>query len=185
MAPLPDSSTARFWMDYTVAGSPHSLMVRFTEPTAAPADVADVLASVLGFVEGSLADSFVVTGARVAAVNEEFSLPFSLVGTDLAGFTGAGGTIPANEEPRELVYVGRSQVSGRRSRFSLYGALITTPGNYRLGPGETAFANSAVFAALNSAGSIGIFLAIDGTISLWYSYVNVNYNSYWETQARN
>lgn len=185
MAALPPNSTARFWVDYVVGANEHTFMVRFNAATVSAFSVAETIADILGFVQSSLPSSWVVLRARVAPAGSDISLPFSLAGTGLAGFAGTNiNPLPSNQAPRELVYVGRSPTSGRRVRFSLYGGLFDTPPDYRFGPGETAFAALEIFAALDAASQAGRFVAIDGSAADWYSYVNVNYNSHWESEAR-
>jgi hypothetical protein len=159
--------------------------VRYNSTLATEVDVCDTVASLLGFAASSLPATWVVTGARYAAIGSNISLPVDLSISDLLGFAGTDtDPFPAVEHPRELVWVGRSQLTGRRARFSLYGSIIATPANYRLGPGETVWAGSTFIAALNAASAAGQFISIDGTPVQWYPYVNVNYNSYWETERR-
>lgn len=185
MAPLPPENTARLFIDYEVANVPHSFQVRFDATVRSVFAVANDVYSILNFAASGLSTSFIVTGARVAAANSAISLPYSLEGTDLFGFSGDNtGTLPESEYPRELVWVGRSPTSGRRVRFSLYGYVGNTPGNYRFGPGEVVFSSLPVISALNAASTAGSFIAIDGTAATWYGYVNVNYNSHWESEAR-
>ena len=102
---------------------------------------------------------------------------------DLANFIGSNGfALPEREEPKESIWVGRSPTSGRRTRLSLYGAVYDTPANYRFGPGESLLSGAGTIGDLNAPANV--FLAIDGSKPNWYTYVNVNYNSYWETAAR-
>ncbi len=185
MAPVADNLTNRLWVDYEVANVGHSFMVRYGEGVGAAAVVGRVN-QILTFVQDYLPTSWLVTGVRTSLAGTDFSLPWDYSETDLYGFAGTDSDpFPEAEHPRELVYVGRSTTTGRRVRFSLYGTLITTPANYRFGPGESPFTNSAIFAALNAASSVGTFLTADGSAPTWYVYANVNYNSYWESERRN
>ena len=185
MAPLPVTNTGRFWLDYTVGDLEHTLMWRFNDALVDPAYTVTVLEGFFSYLDTVLYTDFAILGARWAAAGSNFSLPYDISASTLNGFTGSGPVAtPANQRPRELVYVGRSQASGRRARFSLYGAVIDTPGNYRIGPGEEPFTDTAIFAALNSGSGVGSPVAIDNTPVVWYPYANVNYNSYWETEVR-
>lgn len=184
MAPLPPNNTARLWIDYVVGGIEHTFQVRYNanQPTI---DVVDTVAAILGFIEGELASSFAVQGARVAPAGSNISVPFDISGSALAGFVGTNGSdLPANNAPREISWTGRSHTTGRRVEWSLYGYMPNTPANYRWGPGETVASSSQVIAALNAASAAGIFVAIDGTPAVWKPYVNVNFNSYWENEVR-
>lgn len=185
MAPLPVTNTARFFLDYTVGDLNHEAVVRFDGNLVAVATVVDTVASILGFIATSLYDDFAVTGARVAQAGVDFTLPVDITGTDLEGFTGdSGSSQPGVDRPKQIKWVGRSQESGRRVTWGLYGASTAVPANYRFGPGESAFSASPTIAALNAASNAGIFIAIDGERAAWKSYVNVQYNSYWETRVR-
>lgn len=184
MTPLPVENTARLFVDYEVANVPHTMQLR-VGPSAGAIAVLDNLFYILDFVKTSLPISWVITGVRRANAGSTVSVPISYTASELFGFTGTvAGTFPAVDHPRQLNWVGRSETTGRRVRLGLYGALITTPANYRLGPGETVFASAEVIAGLNVMAANGQALTIDGTAPRWYSYVNVNYNSYWETERR-
>lgn len=185
MAPLPDNNTARFWTDYTVRGNQHAMLCRVRTPEADADYAANVVGNLLSFLAPYLASSFLVIGARFAAAGSTISLPVDITGTPLAGLVGENADDLFDAyRPRETVYVGRSPTSGRRVRFSLYGGMYNTPGNFRFGPGENPFTDSAVFAALNAASGVGAFVAIDESPAVWYTYANVNFNSYWETEVR-
>lgn len=184
MAPLPVENTARLFVDYEVANVGHTMQLRLAGG-ASPIAALDNLAYILGFCSAFLPTSWMVTGVRLAQAGSTVTNPVNYQSSELYGFVGTGGTaLAAVDHPRQLVWVGRSLTSGRRVRLSLYGALVTTPANYRFGPGETVFASAEVIAALNVMGANSQAVCIDGTATRWYSYVNVNYNSYWESERR-
>lgn len=184
MAPLPDNSTGRYWLDYEAGdnGIEHTMLIRFKGATPDFSDVDGWLLNFLNAVEPSLANGWRPLRARWATAGSDVSIPWSM-DTALASFAAAGaGSMTGEQEAREVVYVGRSFTSGRRARLSLYGTVGTTPGNFRWGPGESNLTAPAVFTALE--GSPDIFIAIDNTKPTWYRYANVNYNSYWERRQR-
>lgn len=184
MAPLPQNNTRRLFVDYEVANVPHSLQLRLGD-VAVLTSAINNLAYILDWVKGALPTTWVVTGVRQANQGSNITVPVDYSATDLFGFAGtSGSSFPPVDHPRQLNYVGRSLTTGRRVRLGLYGALITTPANYRLGPGETVFASAEVFAALAAMAGAGQLVTIDGTAPSFNQYVNVNYNSYWETEAR-
>jgi hypothetical protein len=119
--------------------------------------------------------------ARAQGAGSSVSVPAELGA--LSTFVGtASGGLAQVDEPREYRWVGRS-IGGRRVSVSLYGITIATPADYRYegasGPPSLAGVRDALVAS-----APGVFVAIDDTNPLWYSYVNVNYNSYWEQEAR-
>lgn len=184
MAPVNPNFTRRLFVDYEVADVPHELQIRISS-VASPIDTLDSLYYILNFCSAALPVTWTVTGVRTSAAGSDISVPIDYSASELFGFTGAvTDPFPAVNHPRQLNWVGRSGTSGRRWRMGLYGALFTTPANYRLGPGETVFASAEVFAALSLMAANGQLLAIDGTSPTIYNYVNVNFNSYWESERR-
>lgn len=183
LPPLPANNTTRYFVDYTTGVRNHSFVARVDEGvTAATADAQ--IAEVIGALRGALVNPWAVTGTRVQLAGEDFSLPTSLPETEsLTGNSGAG-ILNAMDEPRQLTFVGRSLVTGRQVRVGFYGATFTTPGTYRLGPAGLGGIVDDVLVALFTAAFNGVFVAIDGANVLWKQYANVNFNSYWETEAR-
>jgi len=102
----------------------------------------------------------------------------------MASFVGSGGAITPANETRETTFQGRSFTTGRKLDISLYGIVMTTPDNYRFPAGGTspAWVNGAV-TVLNGTVA-GTFLTVDNSAATWYSYANVNFNSYWERRVR-
>jgi hypothetical protein len=120
-----------------------------------------------------------------AAAGGDFttSLPF-IDGLDL--FVGSNVSVLTPErEALEMRFVGRSPSTGRKVSFSLYGMRQNLAiGSFRLNGGASGdglLVRNAV-AVLNGSG--GAFRCIDGTEPIWYEYVNLQYNSYWERRVR-
>lgn len=182
MAAVPSTTTGRYFLDYTTGRIEHTLMVRYRGATPDFAQVGQELGALLGQLAAGLPATWRPVRARYADEGSDVTLPIAMPAV-LANVVGTNGAaLPAADEPREHIYVGRSPTTGRRVRLSIYGLLGPTPANYRLGPGETGATLAGVFNTLN--GSPDVFLTVDGSKPTWYSYLNVNYNSYWERRAR-
>lgn len=188
MAPLPDSATARLFVDYVTGatnGVNHTLQVRYlgTDRTAAAAQ-ARVASWLTGIGAGNLRQGWRVLAVRTALAGEEFTVPQTPVAA-LSGITGtSGNAFPRFLEARETTFVGRAVNSPRRVRLSLFGftAAISTFDTYRYNvPGAVTALNTA-WSNL-TAGSSPL-VAIDGNAIVWYSYINQNFNSYWERRLR-
>lgn len=177
MAPLPENNTPRFWLDYNDGENDHSLMVRYVASGATLADVMDNLDAVLVEMEPMLY-AITITGARASASGSNFSLPVTWTGAAEYG----ADPMPTLLAPRETRWVGRSQL-GRKVSWSFYGCKYTSPDSYRLTVGDLA-AVGDVIAAIEAAITADVFVAIDLTAPAVYPYANVNFNSYWERQAR-
>lgn len=182
LPPLPANNTSRYFVEYSDGYNPHVLVVRALDPR----DDANADAAISGFLTAlvpALPEAWQVTGARYQGGGTDFSLPVSLPLT--LAVTGTTGLfLDGREAPRQHTWTGRSLQSGRDTRVGIFGLVIATPATYRwvtLAPGSPL---ADALQALRNAQSAGIFCAIDGGDVLWNEYVNVNYNSYWETEAR-
>lgn len=187
MAALPENNTNRLFIDYITGNQAssveHTLSVRYRN-TVTPADVQGDVYDVLNAIgTNAFSPGWRVLRARAQDALSDFSYPVSLV-TALGAFVGdAGAVIPPREEPREWRWVGRSYADGRKVSFSLYGIIGTTPDNFRLPRGGSSPAWVAL--SLNVlAGMASSFITISGFSANWYSYVNVQYNTYWEAAVR-
>lgn len=183
MAPLPPSNTARVFFDYDTGRHLHTVQIR--HDTAAGGDIVAVQSRFFDFltaIQGDLVAGWRLVAMRVAAQGSDITLPVDM-SSELANFVGGGQpAISEAAEALQATWVGRSPTTGRRVRLSLYGTDQPLPGNFRFGPGETSLASAAAFAALEL--NPACFIAIDGSNPTWYTYVDVQYNSYWETALR-
>jgi len=180
MAPLPSNNTAVLYIDYTTGVRQHTLQCRYIEATSANAMLA--VASFLDALKLVLAAGFRVLSARQRAVGAAITLPTTL-SPALAAFAGDSGVgLDGFNEAREYVWVGRGLQAGRRVEVSLYGVVLGTPNDFRYetagGPPSLANARAQLTAEPS------VFSTISGEAAVWYPYVNVNYNSYWETRSR-
>lgn len=175
MAALEPNNTNRLWLRYSDGVNEHELLVRFDDTT----DKADLVMVELHNMFTALEPAIFalsIAGVRVSAEGGLLSFPMPWSGDPSYG-TGA---MPAKEAPRQACFLGRSS-GGRRVRFFIFGADMTTPDLYRFNAtGGWADALDVIVAAQTN----GMFLAIDGLAPTMYNYIDVNYNSYWEQERR-
>lgn len=189
MAALPPHSTARIWFDY-ITGSDadaaeHSVMFRFDDVDSPTVD--QVEANFAALLEAMSPTAFGsgwrVSGCRVAAVGSDVTLPRA-VDPAIAAFVGLGSNISPRDQAAQWTWQGRSWGTGRRASFGLYGIAQAVPDNYRFvasGGGTPVWVDESL-AVLQSFETE--FICIDGSPITWYSYVNANFNSYWERRLR-
>lgn len=180
LPPLPANNTSRAFIKYTTGRVQHEFTYRFSSELA-PEDTLNWLDDLLGVLQSTLPTTWALVGAEWQQNGSIVRLPFSL-GT-LQGFEGTeAAAFPLQQEPGQWTFVGRGEFTGRRVRIGFFGISATPPATYRLtGAGKPAWAD-AVLLQLASDPSIGITVGLDRPF--WYDYVNFNYNSYWETEAR-
>lgn len=177
MAPLPPENTARFWLDYHTINHAHSLMWRFD---ADDATISVVEGDVHSFLTGLTPVLYALTvdSARFAAKGSVVSVP---VAWEHAASYGTGDE-PLAGGPIEIRYEGRS-VGGRRGHTSLYGYKAGVPGTFRIGITPSTPLDDGLI-ALIGAGVHRSYLAIDEQRMNMKTYVNINFNSYWEAKQR-
>lgn len=188
MAPLPPNTTSRVFIDYITGNAAtsqeHTLAIRGFGPVT---NTDDVQARFLGFVQaigaGNLPAGWRVLRVRLQQAGSDFSLPVDRT-AGVAAFVGTGSALAVWNEPRELTWQGRSFTSGRRVDFSVYGIQAPASDNYRFPSGGGSPTWVAATVNYLNGNPVGIWTTIDGTAPTWYPYVNVNYNSYWETRQR-
>lgn len=182
MAPLPANGTNRLWVDYTTGRVAHTFSLRYPQLST----LGDALAAGQAFLatlQTALPNDWAVTGARWQAAGSDITMPTAL--GVLTGFVGTGGVMQdAEDEPREYVWVGRTALTGRRWELSLYGLKIQTPATYRYQTSNMPPSLQAAIDVLGTMAQAGEIIGIDGVGPLVYPYVNVNYNSYWESRSR-
>lgn len=185
LPPLPPNNTDRIWFRYQtgVAASSqvHEVMWRFDASAVTSDDCANAFLGLLNAIgAGNLRTGWRVTSARVSPKLSVFSTPV-LLPAGLLAFVGTKTDAAYNErwEAVEDTYQGRSLISGRRVSFSLYRAVGEASPSFRIG------LPSAQQTALSTASGSQCLEAIDNTNPSWYTYINQNYNSYWERELRN
>lgn len=183
MAPLPANATGRIWYEYVTGNSnvsrEHKIQFRvdFLQESAATYDGL-FLALLTAWGASNFAQGWRVLRGFRSYAGSEFSVPFQPTAALLA-FQGTAVVTPvaANEAIEDSIQ-GRSLVSGRRVDFSLYRGVGGIDGTFRYGM------PAAMQTALSQMVTNGMGLAIDGEQPVWYTYVNQNYNSYWERKLR-
>ncbi len=190
MAPLPQNSTGRVWIDYHTGGGTtsqqHTAMLRFS--TALGGNPAGALA-VLGLIltapgAGSYMTGWAADSARYANEGSDISLP-GVLPASLVGFVGTGvGTITLEDQAREVKFVGRGPVTGRRASFSIYGLLpsLFASKDFRIDRAAENFVGE-VLDVIDEMDT-GYLVSIGGDRATWYDYANWQYNSYWEGSLR-
>lgn len=189
MVALPANNTAVLFVDYRtqIGGVEHTLQLRpagsgGAEFAAAQQVLLDVLTA-LG--PNFFRQNWRILAARGRAAGSDVTAPIPLL-PGLQAFTGSSNTAyGADREALEMRFVGRSLSTGTRVAMSLYGIAGGIPvAPFRITASTPTWGGPVVAAvdALN-AGSANT-LTIDGTAPLWYSYANLNYNSYWERRVR-
>jgi hypothetical protein len=182
MAPLPDNNTAVLYMDYTTGRRQHTAQIRLPS-SQSPAAGVGVLVSVLTSLQTVLPNTWAVQGWRFRAQGQTITLPYAAGASGV--FVGTGDpNLPEMEEAREWVFVGRSTAQGRRWELSLYGIKYNTPADYRYNTADMPPGLQDALDNLTDAAAGQFIVAIDGDEPVIYPYVNVNYNSYWESRAR-
>lgn len=177
MAPLPENNTGCYFVDYTDGVNEHSLMVRFHDGEVSVPAAGDLIAAFWLAIEDSLYE-ITILGARYREANATVSIPVTWPGDSVYG----ADPMPVLLAPRETRYVGRSS-TGRRVSYSIYGGKYTSPDIYRIvEPDNADFL--AGHLAIDAASAELVFLTIDLNRPNLKNYVSVNFNSYWEREAR-
>lgn len=188
MAPLPQNSTARVFLDYVTGSAAtaveHTMAFRVGDGVEGPIISGNILDFLASIGMAKFRAGWKPLRLRYQAAATNFSVPLEMSAL-LAGFLGTGGASGYNDlsEAIEFTFQGRSYTTGRRVDISVYGIDQNVLQFPRFLPGS-AYTPwlSATLTVLN--GESSPFLAIDGTKPVWYPYVNGNYNSYWESRAR-
>lgn len=175
MAPLPHNNTITGWLEYTMDGVGHEMVLRFADGTTdtAAANAATGIANALRGIM-PVTDSF--SGFRIRAKNSLLSFPvvFAAVVGQNAGAKAEG------NKPNFLSLTGRT-ANGRRARCTFFCVFQEPDANYRTGPGESSFVTAWRDQLMLSANNI---VGIDGAPVVWNTYANQGTNAYWQRQMR-
>lgn len=189
MAPVADNLSRRIYFDYvTGSAAPvaqaHTCMWR-TAFDVADAGAAAVQEKFFQFLTAYSAAGFwagwKVTGVRVSEGGQTFSVPVTLI-ANLVAFVGTASSAAAivSSAAIEMVWLGRSPLTGVRTRFSLYGKAVVSIIDFR----DSASVATGNAVGILNANTAPLLVAADNTRSTWYAYANQNYNSYWESALR-
>lgn len=183
MAPLPQNNTARLFFDYVTGSAAtsveHTVQMRISGAEGTQTTGQEQFLSFLNaFGPGAFRTGWKVQNVRYSAAGSSFSLPIAILPA-LGSFLGThSGTYVARYEAVEETIQGRSPVSGRRVDLSIYRAFGDANPSFRTG------LPAGVQTALSAGLTAGVWRAIDGSTPIFYTFLNSNYNSYWETRLR-
>lgn len=175
MAPILPNNTARYFLDYSVAGKGHTFQVR-CDPEATDGDA---IANIDAFMDivGAFCYPITVEGFRFQQAGSDVS--YDVAWTGSAGW-GTGTAIPANSA-QFYDFVGRD-TAGVRVKLSVFGAgLVTSGGDYRIVDSEAGWVSDALDSLVSDA---TFFWTVGGGIPVWKSYVNCGINAYWRNKIR-
>lgn len=175
MAPLSDTFTQKYFMDYEGPNGKHTILFRFV-PGIADADCKSRIIAVIGAMKAWMHTSFSFNVLRYSAPGSNVSFP-----TAWTPITGTFATAPtADMYPRFMSWVGRDS-GGRRVRYTLIGASVNVDTDYRVLTSE----NSSVTAVLTQLRATGPSLVTkQGFVPIFNDYANVGYNAYFQRKRR-
>ena len=173
---LPSNNTNRLVVKYNDGLHNHNLLLRFPEGVT-DAAVLTVAEDFLTALDPSL---YLVTILGVVEYEINTNVGFPVAWTGPATF--GTGAQPAVNAPRQLRWEGYS-FGGHKVSFSMWGGDFTVPSTYRFQDtvqADFTAGRNVLYAAMNA----GTLCAIDGTQANMKTYINVNFNSYWERKSR-
>lgn len=175
MTPLPPNNTERWFVDYSVSGTAHTLLLRAEAPTDA-STVSSFVSDLFGALTTNLYAT-TISGLRKAAQGSDISLDQPYTGTTEFGADAAGDGF----KPAFIAFQGRSE-GGRPVKLTIFGYKdIGDVGDYRFVPGA---GSSIADAQAVIEATAGFPCAIDANNVIWKTYVNCGFNAYWQRQAR-
>lgn len=175
MAPLPENNTITAWLDYTMQGVEHEMVLRFADGTD-NATIANVGTGIANALRGIMPTGDNFTGMRVRAKGSNFSFPIAF--TPVAGQKSDG--IADGNKPNFLSVTGRTS-GGRRVRATFFCVFQEPDANYRTAPGESPFVEAWLDQLEAPANNV---VGIDGLTPIWNQYANQGTNAYWQRQMR-
>lgn len=179
MAALPPSNTARLWIDYTLDGQAHSIMLRYATTAEAAANAPNFRALAVANASNFF-NEVTFTGARVADPGSNVSNPV-IFGEPV---TGTGGAIPGIYPIVYADIVGRD-TGGHKLRAFLYGIADTStfPDNFRLSlSADRDF--SRVMSDLRDLIEESNAVTIGGSAPVLSTYCNIGLSAYYQRKGR-
>ena len=176
MPALPAHNTERWFLDYTVNGDLHHLLMR-TPDGATEAGVSSVYSDFLALLSSASVYGIDVVGMRFASHGSDVTLPATYTGTIHFG----AGTAVANDfRAKTFSFTGRD-ASGHKIKLFIFGAITQADGDYRLQVGTDSHIDACV-AYLNALTSY--WYTIAGLKPVWNHYANVGFHDHWIKRAR-
>lgn len=174
LPPLPESNTARYFLDYEGPYGKHSAQFR-ANPAGDPASVVPTIQSFINTLKPAIHTDTTFTGVRYADVGSNISNPLGFA--PVSGT--ATGTLATEHYPRFFAFWGRGP-DGRELKLTFYGGNIGVTSDYRIGPGE----NSTIAACVLYLNTTSVFTTISGSRPVWKQYANTGYNAYFQRKRR-
>jgi len=175
MAPISPDNTQRFFVDYTVCGYQHTMLMR-AGSTVAASDASATLAALFDVYSDSVF-AMSIDGFRSALPGTNITVPETWLGDTSYG-SGAGA---ASDTANYMDAIGRGS-TGHRVRVGIFGSkIVTSGGDYRIAAGENALVGLVVAVLTSDA---DMFLDVDYEIPVWKSYLNCGVNAYWRNKVR-
>jgi len=170
------SSTTRWFLRYSVTGDEHVMQLRSTS-----AATAEQVSDAFGALLASLADNSQLYEVNIidlsrAATGTNSREPQTWSGDATYG----SGAMPEVDSPRFVSFSGRA-AGNQQVRIFIYGWIGTSPDDYRLNSGESAFVEDALTVL---AASPNVFLSAGLNQPIWKAYSNVGFNAYFQRKQR-
>lgn len=175
LAPLPESNTARLFVNYAFGADRHTVQFRLLSPFT--------MDNLLTWVNAWLVDSKPLFQAAVTFDSADVALQGSDIRNPIS-WTPISGTATTLSDPtnrsRSGSFVGRSP-DGRKLRLFFYGIKFGPDATYRVNADED-FDLEAAITGLNALTSrVG---TISGSAPIFKPYMNIRNNAYWQTELR-
>jgi hypothetical protein len=192
LPPLPENNTDRLFIYYQTGGGTtsqeHVMTIRYDATLTDPGEIMTALGTAMqaDVGGGHLFDGWQVLRAETQAKGSLFRFPVPVPG-ELLAVLGTGQEVASpTDQAREVRFQGRGTTSGRKVSLSLYGvigaAMLET--DFRFDPAASTLLGN-LRALMQVRGAAGTsFINIGGGPTTWYTYVNWQYNSHWESQQR-
>lgn len=175
MAPLPESSTDRYFLDYSVNTVGHTMLCR-TDPSVTDEDVISAFDAILT-AAAAHSTTISVDGLRFALEGSNVTNPVAWTGDAEYG----SGSPNRDLAPYFASFTGRA-TTGRRARLDIFGWVQTPGPDWRIQSADDSSVTTIVDLLNNSTD--GLFLAIDGGAPAWHEYANMSVSDYWVRQLR-
>lgn len=174
MAPLPESNTARWYLDYQVGSQKHILQMRVAEEKN-NVEVSGAFDAFLSAI-GPLLTIITINGLRGSAAGSSISVDRSWVGPASYG----SGAQSAVNRPAFISFVGRTD-GARKVKVELFGIAGVNENDYR----KTFLESVDVANTLDVLRADDMYwCAIDGLPAVWKNYANVGFNAYYQRKLR-
>jgi hypothetical protein len=189
---LPENNTDRLFLYYSTGGGAtaqeHVMTIRYNASLANPSDIMSDLGDSMGGegMEAQLFQDWQFLRGETQAEGSQFRFPISIAGplTAILG-TGLDNASPT-QQAREVRLIGRGNTSGRRVSLSIYGVndLQIEESDFRFDPTAGSIIGAIRVNAAVTGLSGAAYINIGKGATTWYTYVNWQYNSHWESRQR-